>query len=64
MTTEQAKIKAFSKLSKLDVDNVKELIYQLFNNSDPNASLPLDWALEHLESLIPSEQFVEFCDSL
>ncbi len=64
MTYQKAQEKAFNALSKLTVEQVKETVIALFNSDDEHATDPLNWAMSYLETLLPEDEYIEFCENL
>lgn len=60
---EAAKAKTMKLIANLDVEGMKELAIA----ANDEMRLPvdfLDWILEHLETMMPEDEFCAFCETL
>lgn len=53
-----------NKLSKLNMNEVAEIVARMFNDTRDEAGIILDAALEVLETKMPEADFVRFCEKL
>jgi len=52
-----------AKLSKLTLDQVKEMAVTLFTDYREGADDAFNWALQYLEQEMQKKEFVAFCES-
>lgn len=53
-----------NKLSKMNMNEVAEIVARMFNDARDEAAIILDVALEVLETKMPEADFVRFCEKL
>ena len=57
-------IELTNKLSRLNMDEVAEIVARMFNDTRDEAGVVLDAALAVLETKMPEADFIRFCDKL